>query len=349
MAWHGGIDYIRGMRVPVTVLGAIGVLWSLTQQAQAVEVVRVDGQNAELKRFYPLERTRQGIAINRIMNTTPLRSDNHAMQNGFMRLDRARTTATLTSTQPLIIPVSPVSANAGGLPRVIRGDAVSRTQDLPAVAGGGVGSADDSLLSLYSGAPSPLGFRETLRRGGVGGSLPRSSVAHQWPLPLVAKQSVSSGFGMRADPFDGGREFHGGIDISAAKGTPVLASADGVVSRVDQDPLYGKSIGIRHADNTESLYGHLSEQTVRVGQSVHGGDRIGAVGATGRVTGAHLDYRLKIAGENVDPLQYLPRPGTVSAPTAVAHAPRGHGVRTARSAHSERILVVKDGRLVSYD
>lgn len=128
---------------------------------------------------------------------------------------------------------------------------------------------------------------------------------HAWPVAKQASQYISSGYGMRADPFHGQQRFHGGIDIAVASGTPVLASADGVVSAVGTKGGFGNHVSITHADGAISMYGHLSGETVRVGQRVRQGQQVGIVGSTGRSTGAHLDFRLKKNGQTIDPMRVL--------------------------------------------
>ena len=130
---------------------------------------------------------------------------------------------------------------------------------------------------------------------------------HAWPIAKSAKQYISSGYGMRKDPFHGQQRFHGGIDIATAPGTAVLASADGVVSETGAKGGFGNHISITHRDGSISMYGHLSAENVRVGQRVRQGQQIGKVGSTGRSTGPHLDFRVKQKGQTVDPMRVLAR------------------------------------------
>jgi murein DD-endopeptidase MepM/ murein hydrolase activator NlpD len=103
---------------------------------------------------------------------------------------------------------------------------------------------------------------------------------------------------------------HGGIDISAPLGTHVLAAANGKVTSVEADPLYGTTVTIEHGDGVESIYANLSAQpTVYVGDSVSVGDVIGAVGSTAigeSALGTHLHFSMRAGGESADPLDYLP-------------------------------------------
>jgi len=115
----------------------------------------------------------------------------------------------------------------------------------------------------------------------------------------------SHGYGWRRDPFTGEREFHYGVDIVAETGTPILAPADGVVTRARRMQGYGKMVHVSHGFGMATRYGHLSEILVRPGQRVQRGDVIGRVGSTGRSTGPHLHYEVFKAGRRVDPRKYL--------------------------------------------
>lgn len=115
----------------------------------------------------------------------------------------------------------------------------------------------------------------------------------------------SHGYGWRKDPFTGAREFHHGVDIVASTGTPVIAPADGVVTRARRMQGYGKMVHLSHGYGMATRYGHMSEILVRPGQRVRRGDVLGRVGSTGRSTGPHLHYEVFKAGRRVDPRKYL--------------------------------------------
>jgi len=123
--------------------------------------------------------------------------------------------------------------------------------------------------------------------------------------PLVGR--YSSPFGYRADPFTGQPDYHPGMDISADQGVPVHATADGVVDSAAFDGSYGNAVLLSHGFGISTRYGHLSQFAVRPGQSVKRGDVIGYVGATGRVTGAHLHYEVLLGGNRINPLLLLSR------------------------------------------
>ncbi len=115
----------------------------------------------------------------------------------------------------------------------------------------------------------------------------------------------SDGFGWRRDPIDGSREFHKGVDIVAPNGTPVRASADGLVTAAGRMAGYGSMVHLVHGYGMGTRYGHLSRVMVTPGQRVKRGDIIGYVGSTGRSTGPHLHYEVFRAGNQVDPRKYL--------------------------------------------
>jgi len=116
---------------------------------------------------------------------------------------------------------------------------------------------------------------------------------------------VTSGFGPRRDPKGRGRGMHEGIDIAAPRGTPVHATASGVVIFAGRQRGYGIVVKIRHAFGFETVYAHNSRARVKVGQRVSRGDWIGDVGSTGRSTGNHLHYEIRIDNKPVNPMKFV--------------------------------------------
>lgn len=130
-----------------------------------------------------------------------------------------------------------------------------------------------------------------------------SNIPSIWPVTGILR----SGVGLRQNPFGGSSvEFHKGQDISAPTGTPVNATADGVVVIAGWLRGYGKGIYIDHGNGISTRYGHLSRIDVAVGQTVKRGEHLGLVGSTGRSTGPHLHYEVRINGQPTSPLPYLP-------------------------------------------
>ena len=116
---------------------------------------------------------------------------------------------------------------------------------------------------------------------------------------------ISSGFGNRRDPFTGTGDFHAGLDISADRGHPIVAPADGTVSGAAYNGNYGNLVTIDHGFGLATRYGHLSRFAVSPGQQVRRGDVIGYVGSTGRSTSPHLHYEVLVNGQLTNPLRLL--------------------------------------------
>lgn len=117
--------------------------------------------------------------------------------------------------------------------------------------------------------------------------------------------TITSPFGTRKSPFGYGTEFHPGIDISVPQGTPVKAAGKGVVTYAGWLSGYGKAVIINHGYGIQSVYGHNSQILVEVGQSVKRGDIIAKSGNTGRSTGPHVHFEIRVNGNPVDPMKYL--------------------------------------------
>jgi murein DD-endopeptidase MepM/ murein hydrolase activator NlpD len=122
-----------------------------------------------------------------------------------------------------------------------------------------------------------------------------------WPV----NGRITANFGERQDPFNGEGEFHRGVDISADFGQPVHVTADGIVVAADMRPGYGRLVIIDHGYGTTTYYAHLSNFNAQVGQQVHRGDVIGFAGVSGRATGPHVHYEVRINGAPVNPWRYL--------------------------------------------
>ncbi len=122
-----------------------------------------------------------------------------------------------------------------------------------------------------------------------------------WPVT----GHISGSFGERLDPFSGEGVFHAGVDISSQYGDPVRATADGVVAVVEARPGYGRLVVVDHNFDISTWYGHLSGFSTRPGSYVRRGEVIGFVGISGRVTGPHVHYEVRIHGAPVNPWRYL--------------------------------------------
>ena len=123
-------------------------------------------------------------------------------------------------------------------------------------------------------------------------------------MPL-SDTRLSSSYGMRTHPVLGGQRRHTGIDLAAPTGTPIRATADGRVSMAKFYSSYGNYVQIEHGADVQTRYAHMSAIAVADGQQVRKGQIIGYVGSTGRSTGPHLHYEVRIAGQPVDPMPYM--------------------------------------------
>lgn len=123
--------------------------------------------------------------------------------------------------------------------------------------------------------------------------------------PVKASFRFTSKFGPRRDPKTGGRRMHKGVDFAAPNGTPLYATADGVVTHAGWSSGYGRLVKIQHEFGIETRYAHMSKLRAKVGQRVSRGDRIGDMGASGRVTGVHLHYEVRVGGRAVNPMIYI--------------------------------------------
>ncbi|MDM7956238.1 M23 family metallopeptidase [Blastomonas sp.] len=116
---------------------------------------------------------------------------------------------------------------------------------------------------------------------------------------------LTSQYGFRADPFAGRRARHKGVDMAGPIGTPIYATADGIVGRAQWVGGYGKYVEVEHGGEIQTRYGHMSEILVQPNQRVTKGQVIGLMGSTGRSTGSHLHYEVRIAGNSVNPMPFI--------------------------------------------
>ncbi|MBX9813358.1 MAG: peptidase M23 [Proteobacteria bacterium SG_bin5] len=135
----------------------------------------------------------------------------------------------------------------------------------------------------------------------------------------VEKVSFSSYYGVRSDPFRGTAAMHAGVDIPGTVGTPIYATADGIVSRAERAGGYGNLIEVNHGRGIATRYGHLSKILVAPNTRVTRGQLIGLMGSTGRSTGSHLHYEVRIDGQAVNPMPFLHTVDYLKGRTPVEH------------------------------
>lgn len=126
-----------------------------------------------------------------------------------------------------------------------------------------------------------------------------------WAPVIGGEARLTSGYGMRRDPFTGRQRFHHGIDLAAPVGTPILAPRDGRVVFSGWRPGYGNLVEIRHEDGSVTRYGHNSKNSVQRGERVQAGAEIAQVGSTGRSTGPHVHFEVRREGRSVNPMPFL--------------------------------------------
>ena len=173
--------------------------------------------------------------------------------------------------------------------------------------------------SGQGGPLTPLSFStkgqmpdaDSLRANAILGSLDRMNIyriaAEKAPFAVPVKSAFryTSGFGVRSDPFTGGSRMHAGTDFAAPSGTPIYATADGIVTHAGWLSGFGRLVKIKHEFGIETLYAHQSQIRVKVGQRVSRGERIGDMGSSGRSTGTHLHYEVRVGGKPVNPMIYI--------------------------------------------
>lgn len=188
----------------------------------------------------------------------------------------------------------------------------------PSDAGSGPAEADRPAVRVDNPASEPAGALSILvTKPGEGFAVSRAADGEGAPVSAVALSppgdaraatryrrggTVSSGFGYRIHPLSGTRRFHAGIDLARPAGTAIIAGTDGTVVYAGWASGYGLLVTIDHGRGVQTRYGHLSSLAVRAGQRVHRGDILGSVGSTGRSTGPHLHYEVRLNGQPVSPL-----------------------------------------------
>jgi murein DD-endopeptidase MepM/ murein hydrolase activator NlpD len=163
------------------------------------------------------------------------------------------------------------------------------------------------MSTMGGGEPEPDALRanEILRRLDEMNLYRIAAQKAPFAMPVKSAFRFTSGFGYRRDPRGAGTRMHEGTDFAAASGTPIYATGDGVVTHAGWQGGYGRLIKIQHAFGIETRYAHLSNIRVKVGDRVSRGDRIGDMGNSGRSTGTHLHYEVRIGGQPTNPMTYI--------------------------------------------
>ena len=182
----------------------------------------------------------------------------------------------------------------------------------PALANSAAASSDTFRISSedLKANQSALGFSDPEFRalndswGRINGTAIKVEVAVPSINPVEITK-FSSGYGYREAPIRGASRNHQGLDIPGPVGSPIFATAEGTVGRAEWVGGYGKLVEINHGNAVQTRYGHLSAMNVIPGQRIRKGDILGYMGSTGRSTGSHLHYEVRIAGEAINPTAFL--------------------------------------------
>ncbi|PEQ12396.1 hypothetical protein B2G71_12275 [Novosphingobium sp. PC22D] len=208
----------------------------------------------------------------------------------------------------VFIAASPAQANSSA-----NADIAAPLRAAQAANQSATGAEDEQFRKIFNswqtfektGVPALAAVAEA---AGQAGALGRSAITPAVSIPSrtpLEGYHLTSSFGMRVHPVTGGLRGHKGIDLGAPIGTPIYATADGVISKASWFGGYGLFISIEHGGELQTRYGHMSRLNVAEGQRVRKGEIIGFVGSTGRSTGPHLHYEVRVKGEAVNPIPYM--------------------------------------------
>jgi murein DD-endopeptidase MepM/ murein hydrolase activator NlpD len=165
----------------------------------------------------------------------------------------------------------------------------------------GQGGPFEAVAPLKAGDPK---FKQMFMSWKKLDRVEQGTIAIPSSMP-VSGTNLTSGYGVRSDPFRGRAAMHAGIDLAGPVGTQIRATADGYVQRSEWVSGYGNLVELSHGRGIQTRYGHLSKSLVRPGQRVKRGDLIALMGSTGRSTGSHLHYEVRIDGKAVNPTPFM--------------------------------------------
>lgn len=198
---------------------------------------------------------------------------------------------------------NPILAALSALKLIVIGAALGGAA--PALADVAMDSHDDDSVEIASGlGEADADFRALFASWKKMDNVVHATVSIPSARP-VDNLTLTSSFGLRSDPFNGRRRAHKGIDIPGPVGTPIYATADGIVGRSQWVGGYGNLVEINHGNGIETRYGHMSKLMVQPNQRVRRGQVIGLMGSTGRSTGSHLHYEVRIDGDAVNPMPFI--------------------------------------------
>jgi murein DD-endopeptidase MepM/ murein hydrolase activator NlpD len=178
-------------------------------------------------------------------------------------------------------------------------------------------SSEGKLAPSFADSIADYNYLRTANNLGLGTrAYRRFQLENAKPSIWPVDGRLMGAFGERTDPFSGEGAFHKGVDITAPIGTPIRATADGIVVFAEMENGFGRLVKINHGNGVETFYAHLSRFYVQAGQDVRRGELIGAVGTSGRVTAPHLHYEVHLGGVAVNPYRYLANTSIFQQPVA---------------------------------
>lgn len=184
-------------------------------------------------------------------------------------------------------------------------------------------AADNSLTPDVKASIEEYNFLKEASYSGIYHHYAYQWQSHTTPSLWPVKGVLGSSFGGRSDPFSGEGAFHTGVDLAVPSGTPVRASADGVVMNAGWGGAYGKLVVIDHGNGLQTYYAHLSQFLILPGQEVRRGEVIALSGATGRATGPHVHYEVRLHGTPVNPYKYMAKPTLTAQSLKPVHSDLG--------------------------
>ena len=257
-----------------------------------------------------------------------LRQDHNSLQKDYAQLEKAAhekdiQAASLGSLASEVSALYGLTANKLAVPmgkltdthRAKSAGIAESVASAPLVSDESYYKSVDAFYALRNSAMNGMVMRPPSNLGGPGystnvfgaGGIGIAEAAAYIPTLWPVMGPITSSFGQREDPIlgNGEGEFHSGIDISAPNGVPIRATGDGTVLEAQMSNGYGREVVIDHGHGVETVYGHMSGFAVIAGQSVVRGQVIGYVGHSGRTTGSHLHYEVRIRNTPVNPHKYL--------------------------------------------
>ena len=207
-----------------------------------------------------------------------------------------------TLTVAVAVVATPAMANEGT--NTATSAQLSGVIDTQHISAGSANVSQDEFGELFADWEAIENGGRVTSKGNLVAGYQAAKVGVPSLMPLSGSR-MSSGYGMRDHPVLGRRANHAGIDLAAPTGTPVYATADGRVERASRWSSYGNIVMIEHGGAMETRYAHLSGFAVSEGDKVRKGQLIGYVGSTGRSTGPHLHYEVRVNGQAVNPVPYM--------------------------------------------